>query len=63
MANPKQGVQGEIEGKPISHETATKIQDVLKSTLQKELQASKPTVGSVGGRHGSITHGSIIFEE
>jgi len=63
MADPKPGVQGEVAGKAISHEAQSKIQDVLKSTLHKELLATKPTVGGIIGRHGSITHGSIIFEE
>lgn len=63
MANPKPGVEGSVEGKPISSHSQQKIQEVLKTTLQAELTSAKPTVGAVGGRHGSITHGSVIYEE
>jgi hypothetical protein len=59
MASHKPGIHGDVGGNPISPEAATKIQDVLKTTLQKELQASKPTTGAVLSHHGSITHGSV----
>jgi hypothetical protein len=60
MAEQKQGVQGELAGNPISHDVGQKIQDVLKSSLEKELAKKSPTVGTlVGARHGSVTHGSI----
>ncbi len=59
----KPGVEGNIGGKAISSQAQHKIQDVLKTTLKSELETSKPTVGTVGGRHGSVTHGSVIFEE
>jgi hypothetical protein len=62
MAEPKQGVEGNVAGKPVSAHTQQKIQDVLKSTLHAELTSTKPTVGTVGGRHGSITHGSVMLE-
>jgi hypothetical protein len=64
MADPKQGIEGNVAGKSISPQNQQKIQDVLKTTLQAELTSAKPTVGTVvGGRHGSITHGSVIFDE
>ena len=64
MAGQKQGVEGDVGGKPISHDAKQKIQDVLKSTLQQELSAHKPTAGAaLGGRHGSVTHGSVVIEE
>lgn len=63
MSEPKPGVEGNVAGKAISAHAQQKIQDVLKSTLHAELAATKPTVGTVGGRHGSITHGSVIYEE
>lgn len=64
MANPKPGVEGNVAGKPLTTTVQQKVQDVLKSTLKAELETVKPTTGTVvGGRHGSITHGSVIFEE
>jgi len=63
MAEHKPGVEGNVAGHPVSAHTQQKIQDVLKTTLHSELTSTKPTVGTVGGRHGSITHGSVIFEE
>lgn len=64
MAEKKQGIEGDLAGKPIPHDVKEKIQDVLKTTLQKELSAQKPTAGAiVGSRHGSVSHGSIIYEE
>jgi|KBSMisStandDraft_5_1062788.scaffolds.fasta_scaffold1766455_1 hypothetical protein len=59
----KQGIEGNVGGKAITHTAQQKIQDVLKSTLHAELASTKPTVGAISGRHGSITHGSVIFEE
>lgn len=61
--HPKPGVEGNVGGKPISSTIQQKIQDVLKSTLKSELSTTKPTVGAVVGRHGSVTHGSVVFEE
>ena len=61
--HPKPGIEGNVAGKPLSSTVQTKIQDSLKSTLKAELAGTKPTVGSVGGRHGSVTHGSVVFEE
>jgi hypothetical protein len=61
MAEHKPGVEGNVAGKPITHALQTKIHDVLQTTLKAELSGPKPTIA--GGRHGSITHGSVIFEE
>ncbi len=63
MANPKPGVEGNVAGKALSTTAQQKIQDVLKSTLKSELESAKPTTGAVVGRHGSVTHGSVIYEE
>jgi hypothetical protein len=63
MAEHKPGVQGDVAGKPLSGSIQQKIHDVLKSTLKAELETAKPTTGAVLGRHGSVTHGSVIFEE
>jgi len=64
MADPKPGVEGNVAGKPISAGAQQTIQEVLKTTLHKELSLAKPTVGSiVGTHHGSIIHGSVIYEE
>ena len=63
MAEPKPGIEGNVGGKPISSAAQTKIQDVLKTTLKSELEGHKPTVGSIVGRHGSVTHGSVVYEE
>jgi hypothetical protein len=62
MAEPKPGIEGNVAGKPISSTSQQKIQDVLKSTLQAELSTSRPAT-VVASRHGSVTHGSVIFEE
>lgn len=62
MANPKQGIEGNVAGHPLSSGVQQKIQDVLKSTLQAELKTARPG-GLVGSHHGSVTHGSVIFEE
>jgi hypothetical protein len=64
MATQKEGVEGDLGGKPLSSEAKQKIQDVLKTTLQHELSAHKPTAGAaVGSRHGSVTHGSVTLAE
>ena len=64
MAEKKQGIEGDVGGKPIPEGSKQKIQDFLKTTLHKELAATTPTVGTRPGvRHGSISHGSVIFEE
>lgn len=64
MAEKKQGIEGDVGGKPIPAAAKQKIQDFLKTTLQSELAAKTPTAGTiVGVRHGSISHGSVIFEE
>ena len=63
MADPKPGVEGNVAGKPLTTQVQQKIQDVLKSTLKSELGTTKPTTGAVIGRHGSITHGSVVYEE
>ena len=64
MAEHKQGIEGDVAGAPIPAASKQKIQDFLKTTLQQELSSKKPTVGAVvGSRHGSITHGSVIYEE
>lgn len=61
---PKPGIEGNVGGQALSQEAKTKIQDVLKTTLQKELTTHKATAGAlVGSRHGSVTHGSVIYEE
>ena len=59
MAEEKEKIEGTIAGKPLSSGVKNKIQDVLKSTLQEELAKERPTVGAVGARHGSVTHGSV----
>ena len=61
--HPKPGVEGNVGGKPLSSTVQQKIQDTLKSTLKAELSHEKPTVGAIIGRHGSVTHGSVVFEE
>lgn len=64
MAEHKPGVEGDVAGTPIPAASKQKIQDFLKTTLHHELSTHKPTVGGVvGSRHGSITHGSVIYEE
>jgi hypothetical protein len=58
MAEKPDGVEGNIAGKPIPAAAQQKIMDVLKSTLQAELETHKPTVGAEPG-HGSVTHGAV----
>ena len=54
-------IVGEADGKPLSDDVKTKVQDALKSAIEKELI---PTVGGiVGTHHWSVTHGSIVFDE
>ena len=63
MANPKPGIEGNVAGEALSASAQQKIQDVLKTTLKAELATVRKPTTVVGGRHGSVTHGSVIFEE
>ena len=52
-------VEGNVGGKPLSREVQTKIQDVLKSTLEQELTKTAGAAAVKQPSHGSVTHGSV----
>jgi hypothetical protein len=52
-------VEGNIGGKPLSHDFQSKIQDVLKSTLEHELTKTTGAAAHAQPTHGSVTHGSV----
>jgi hypothetical protein len=57
-------IVGEVDGKAITKEQKTKVENALKSVVERELI---PPVsgggGIVGTHHWSVTHFSIVFEE
>jgi hypothetical protein len=64
MASTVQGhIEGNIHGKPLAADVSSKIQDVLKATLEAEIAKERPTVGAAAAAlapsHGSVTHGSV----
>jgi hypothetical protein len=61
MAKNYEVIEGTVNGKVITGDAQTKIQSVLKTTLEQELLKETPTVGGVRPpaiRHGSV-HGSV----
>lgn len=55
----KQGIEGNIGGKPIPKDVQQKIQDVLKTTLEQELTKTAGAAAVEEPNHGSVTHGSV----
>jgi len=51
-------VVGVQDDRPLPAELKTKVQDALKTALQRELTVRPPPVG-----HYSVTHTSIVFTE
>jgi hypothetical protein len=55
----KFAIEGNIEGKPLSHDVQQKISDVLKTTLEHELTKTVGAAAVNKPTHGSVTHGSV----